>query len=243
MIPRRRGFTLIEVVLAIAIGALLLMAVYAVLAAAQGAQQTVDRQTRAGRTATALFAQLRLDIAAATLYRDDEVAFIGDVPQPGGPHRLDLLTLAPARSEIVAPQGGALAITPNEVGYQARREGAAAYYRLYRREQTWRDATPTAGGALEALADGVQTFKLSFRDDGGWVDQWIDRKRLPRAVRVELVIWAGDGPTPAAREPGAEYRFVRRIAIPGRGVVLDLGKPSPDAETEEEGGGEPGDGG
>ena len=96
----KRGFTLVEVVLAIAIGALLLLAVYGVLAAAERTRTTIDHQTRAGRAATAVFNQLRADLAAATIYRDQEVTFLcdRDAANPGAPQRLDFLTLAPPRS-------------------------------------------------------------------------------------------------------------------------------------------------
>ena len=51
-----------------------------------------------------------------------------------------------------------------------------------------------------------------------------------REVKVELVL-RGGGPVPPARDPATELRLTRRIAIVGRGLVLDLGAGSDDDDT------------
>ena len=208
----RAGFTLLEVVLAIAIGALLLLAVHAVLVSADASRRAIERRTHASRSAAAVFSLMARDLAAATVYRDVEVGFAG-TREPGGNHRIDFLALVRSEREVAGRSS-----LPTEVGYVALRDPAGGpRYRLYRREQFYRDGTPTRGGTLEPVCDDIVRFRARYHDGTSWRDTWTESRRLPRAVEVELVL-AVDGESGGQ----AEDVFVRQMPIYGAGFGLTL---------------------
>lgn len=216
----RDGFTLIEVMLAISIGALVLLTVYGVLNAALSAREAIDRSNRAGRVALGIFNQLSRDLAAAYLYKDAEEGFVGQDHAEGGEKldRLDFLTLSPSTI-----QKGETSSRPTEVGYQVQAVAGSPYYRLYRREAFYSDAKPGSGGDLVPLYDGVFRLDFGYQDGQGqsYSESWTGKKTLPVRVKVELGIWVGEG-TPSSREKDREYTYTQVVAIQGQGLKLDL---------------------
>ena len=222
----RKGLTLIEVMLAMTIGALVVLMVFGVLTTALDARGAIEASNRAGRVSTAIFNQIARDLAAAYLYRDVEDGFVGQ--EGGGADRFDFISLTPSSIEM-----GEVASQPTEVGYQVRPIPGHAYQRLYRREGFYTDSKPTRGGELIPLYDGIFNFRVSYHDGESWITIFTNQKVLPRLVKVKLGIWVGEG-TPESRDQTKEYSYTQTFSVPAEGLTFDL--EPPEEEEGERGG-------
>ena len=171
----QRGFTLVEMLIALAIFGMLTAAGVALLSLTVRTQETAERLLgevgeirRAGALLTADLAQ-----AAPRIRRDGEGrrhrAFAGD----GGAGPLLIALVRRGR------EGGAGRSSLQRVEYRLR-DG---------RLERW--SWPHVDGGGEPVAvpvlEGVRALRLRYRDqDGGWRDRWdpTDAVRLPRAVEL-----------------------------------------------------------
>jgi len=179
----RRGFTLLEAVVALAIAAVMLTALYGALARAGTAhgraEQAVDRLA-AARTAL-----LRLG---------DEVEAALPAPEPAAPERF--VVRAP---QADAPPWSTLrfatlttADEPRLVAYRV--EGAGDGAALVRASAS-RFAPPDAPEPTGVtLVEGVHVFRVRALDREGWHPAWTTPD-LPRAVEIVLGVDDGAGGT------------------------------------------------
>jgi general secretion pathway protein J len=192
----RRGFTLVELMLAILILAIMMSIIYAVVVSTVEAAHRVEEITSSSEIGPALLTQIRSDIESAFLPKEGEF-FVGlDVKMgTGNRDRIDFVSGAMAYGSEVDTEDPRFH-SVNEVGYQVIESrttpGAGT---LYRREDIGLDAEPLRGGTLTELYDRVSHFKLRYLDGEKWRDDWNSKtmkNKLPRAVRIELKILAAD---------------------------------------------------
>jgi prepilin-type N-terminal cleavage/methylation domain-containing protein len=184
---RRNGFTLIEIVLAVALCAVVMMIIYGVVISTIQAAERVDELTHGSEIGPAILAQIREDIGAAFLPGDDQEYFVGQ--ERGGRDRVDFVSSA----AVFAPEttGSEPAVhSVNELGYQVK-EGPSAEdgLVLYRRVDPFIDAEPLRGGRLTAIAEKVISFKVGYWSGAEWLPSWSASKhenQLPSSIRVEL---------------------------------------------------------
>lgn len=189
----RRGFTLVELMLAILILAIMMSIVYGVVVSTVEAAHRVEEITASSEIGPAILTQIRSDLEAAFLPKEGDY-FVGlDVKAgTGNRDRIDFVSSAMAYgSEFDTDEPRFHSV--NEVGYQVVESrtvpGAGT---LYRREDLGLDAEPLRGGRLTELYDRVSHFKLRYLDGELWKDEWSSKamKKLPAAVRIELRIFA-----------------------------------------------------
>jgi type II secretion system protein J len=196
---RRTGFTLVELMLAILILAILMTIIYGVVVSTVQAQRRIEEISESSEIGPAILTQIRSDLEAAFVPVAGSKEEADQAPDPflavdrkgssGDRDRIDLLAAVPAYG---AEREGedARFHTLNEVGYQvldSREEPGVGI--LYRREDFGRDADPLRGGFLTEMYDRVQHFNLSFWDGERWRAEWSVKKeqgRLPRAIRIDL---------------------------------------------------------
>jgi general secretion pathway protein J len=186
MTPKRAGFTLIEVLIALSILALVATLGYRALASLSDSEAQLTAEARHWRNLDGLFARLEADLREA-LPRDvrtgsgSEPAWLGDVDDAGnGELRF---SRAGPEFEIEPGSGG------QRIGYRLRNGAVEVLYwpRL--------DQPGTVLPQAYALADGITQFRVDYLDArGGWRDRWpvLGEPPVPRAARVALMLANGD---------------------------------------------------
>lgn len=219
---RSRGFTLLEVLISIAILAaitsLLFGAFSALKKSKDGLARVQDRQ-REGRLAMAritrelqsAYVSAHLPINQALIQQ--KTIFKGERGTPAD--RVDFTAFANRRLEKDAHVSDQCELSyfgsPNPDG--------SGTNDLVRRIDTTIDLEPTKGGRIEVLATDIDLFDLQFLDaqTGQWQEQWDTSQttgqpdRLPLQVRVILVL--NGGSRSAADRGRGTIRLVTKVGL------------------------------
>lgn len=180
------GFTLIEVLLAVAIVAVIAVLGYRAVAALSESENRLAAEATRWRTLDLFFARLEGDLRQAMprparLSETREPAWLGTADAAGNS------ALAFSRA------GPEFTLEPRSAGQRLAyryRDGAVEvlYWASYDRP---RGALPTA----YTLLDGVARFELAYlARDGVWANAWpvTGESELPRAIRVRLTLASGN---------------------------------------------------
>ncbi len=186
----RRGFTLLEVVIAIAIVAVIAVLGYRALAALSDAETRLAAEATRWRTLDLFFARLEGDMRQAVprFARSGaarEAPWLGFMTNSGGNDGDSELAFSRAGPEFDIEPGSA----GQRLGYRSRNGSVEVlYWPSYDRPQ---DAQPTS----YALLPDVARFRLTYLTrDNAWIDRWpvAGDADLPRAVRVQLTLSSGE---------------------------------------------------
>jgi general secretion pathway protein J len=203
---RARGMTLLEVVVAIGILAMVAVLIHGVIdSLSRGKKGEAMRSERSheGREAVARIlrdvssAYLSLHVPAITALMTERTAFVGHNSMPFD--RLDFTAFAHQRTERDSHESDQA-----EVGYFVVPDPEVPdKMDLVRREQTPIDTDPLKGGIVNVVAENVSEFDVHYLDPltDQWMDSWDSMQvsgqpnRLPLAISVRLVLkGVGDGP-------------------------------------------------
>lgn len=226
--PPVRAFTLIELLLAITLSALVISAVVAVLFAALRLRNQTARRLELASSIQQTLALLRRDLAGIALPSTDSTnAMAGSlvyggitgINDPAGTG-MQLFTTSGIISEFtpwadLQKVGYALRLPTNAVGSIGRD--------LHR--VVTRNLLPQLAETYEdqILLRDVQSFDLFFYDGSTWRNTWggtNETVSIPRAVRVNLVVADAD---PAERERGMS---ANRSLLPYQIVIPVLVTPA-----------------
>ena len=184
---RRQGFTLIEILIALAILALVAVLGYRAVSSLTESEARLAAESERWRGLDALFARLESDMRA-TAPREVRV---GNATEPGWAARADGLgnaeiRLARAGPEFVLEPGSA----GQRIGYRLHQGAIEVLY--------WPHLDEPAGvePLAYALADRIARFEVGYLDGRGeWHDHWplLGETAVPRAVRIVLTL--DDGAT------------------------------------------------
>ena len=212
MTRRAAGFTLVEVMIAIAITAILGTLTIGTFRQLDRAMGLVRGDTERYAAAEAALTRLAREVSMAFLsdhfdkkqYRDPPTLFRGREDQ------LLFTTMAHVRLYKDARESDQGVV---EYGVDSDPEHAGEQA-LFRREKPRIDADPERGGARNVVADHVTALRFSYWDPKRkeWVREWSTRstehaKELPERVRVELELKLPDGRT-------EKLSTEARVAIP-----------------------------
>jgi type II secretion system protein J len=195
----RRGFTLVELMLAILILAIMMSIIYGLVVSTVSAARRVEEITASSEIGPAILTRVRSDLQAAFIPKDGEF-FVGSKRPGGGADRdrIDFISGEMAYgTEIEGEDARFHSI--NEVGYQvleSRKDPNVGV--LYRREDYFIDAEPLKGGRLTEVYDRVRSFSLRYYDGEAWRPDWSNKaqKGLPKAVEIEVKILVTDRDNP-----------------------------------------------
>jgi type II secretion system protein J len=197
------GFTLVELMLAILILAIMMSIVYGVLVSTVTAARRIEEITASSEIGPAILTRIRADLESAFLPKDGEF-FLGGKRAGGGADRdrLDFISSEVAygsENDVEEPRFHCI----NEVGYQvldSRKDPNAGI--LYRREDFFIDADPLKGGHLTEMYDRVRSLSFRYFDGEEWKPEWSSKakKSLPKAVEIELKILVTERDNPAKEQ-------------------------------------------
>ncbi len=168
-----RGFTLLEVLVAIMLASLLLTSIYGVFSTTSAAKEQVDQQGAALHLGRVLISRLDRELLGLTLNEPDPLPVIA-----GGENSLNEPYLAFVTTSTGAPQPGMRKVR----------------YRLGRDQQgqltLWRSETglnSRAPATEENLAHGIAQLTFNFFDGRNWQDHWDSRNNgRPQLVRIGI---------------------------------------------------------
>jgi general secretion pathway protein J len=177
-----RGFTLIEIMLAVSILAVVILLATAALRVGLRAWEAGQRRVDLQQEGRALVELLSEALAGATPYQGR----LGSNPErvvlfEGEPDEVRFVTTAPPLT-LDAPAAPYHAVILGRKGSDA--------LRLVERLVPSDDPFP-ADGPERVLSSSITRFRLEYRDDAGaWQERWDGREAggLPTAVRLELAV-------------------------------------------------------
>ena len=180
------GFTLIEVLVAIGILAIVAVLAYRATAAMTDGEARLAQETRRWRTLDAIFVRLESDLREAV----PRHARNGDAIEPAW-------SIAPADSRgdsalVFTRAGPEFSVEPGIAGQRIgyRLDGDVLQIAYWPRLDNPPDASP----AVYALASGIAAFRiLALASDGTLVDRWprAGESDVPRGVKIELSLADG----------------------------------------------------
>ncbi|HUH93011.1 MAG TPA: type II secretion system minor pseudopilin GspJ [Casimicrobiaceae bacterium] len=183
---RPRGFTLVEVLIAVAIVALLSLLGYRAIAALSDSETKLSAEATRWRTLDLFFARLEGDLRQAV----PRPARLGGTREPAWAGATDatgnaLLEFSRAGPEFTLEPSSAGA----RMGYRFH-DGTVdvLYWASYDRPQS-------AAPAAYPLISGIARFQIAYlAKDGSWLDSWPQpgEADLPRAVKVDLALESGE---------------------------------------------------
>jgi general secretion pathway protein J len=220
---RPRGFTLVELLIAIGVLALISLLIYGAFAGMRNSKEGVARlgdRLHEGREALRrmtrelqsayVSAHVPLDLSLAVV----RTAFIGTRGTPAD--EVHFNTFAHRRLDRDARESDQA-----EIGYfGAPNPKDHHIVDLVRRLDRRPDLDPDKGGRVDVLATDIDLFDLQYLDPftGDWVETWDTRQaagqpdRLPLQVRITLVLNGGRRRT--ADRSRDTLRFVTKVGIP-----------------------------
>ena len=220
---RGYGFTLLEVLVAIAVLAVLSMLLYGAFSGLKRTKEGVERINDRQREARMAMARMVRELQMAYLSAHEPVpptrpvqrtVFKGASGIPGD--RIDFVAFAHRRLDRDSRESDQCEISY----YLASNPDNPGVVDLLRRESSIIDLDPEHGGRLEVLATDVDLFDVAFLEPQTiqWLETWDSTQatgqlgRLPIQVRIALVL--NGGRRSARGRAQAPIKLITKISIP-----------------------------
>ncbi len=226
MRDHRGGFTLLEILMATAMTAVLAGSLYASLYIAFRAKESAMRSVESPRASQAAFEMLRQDIASAVVPTGLLAGpFVGANATVSPDSEGDTLSLHTVSADVETSFGeGDIRL----VEYFCQVDEDANGSTLIRAVTTNLLSTRQVEPVQEVVCRGVKEFHLRYFDGTAWQDSWDSTTRnnvLPTAVEVTLEL---KEPTAKSQDQSG-YRMTRVLLVP-------CGQAVPDETTDTAGG-------
>ena len=223
--PATAAFTLIELVISVALASVILMAAYACMSAALAGRDTVESRSTAIQGARVALDRIGADLRAA-LPLSSEFEFIG-MQRTLGDSRADNLDFA---THNYAPRREREADIC-EISYFVSESPETGRLTLWRRRDPVPDGKPLEGGFREEILEGIRELRFEYYDGFDWYEEWGDTEidlenadttylasnlyGMPEAVRITLVVEAeADAPRGGnAESQPAELAFQSLVRL------------------------------
>ena len=197
--PRnRRGFTLVEVMVAAAVLTLIMAIIYGSFAGSLKSMEISEEMSVVTRSANLILDRMVREIGNASLLEDASQegmshVFVGEDREEDGVPR-DTLNFVSTAAPLRGPNVGF-----KEVGYVVEIDAETNDAVLVIREDAPADDDPKAGGRKYALGRGIWGLDFTYYDDRGreW-ERWesdnpLFSRRLPRVVTITLILKTAQG--------------------------------------------------
>lgn len=231
----RRGFTLIEMMLSVALTALIFAMIGGVLLSVIQARDGVEDMLLQDKGGYGVLNTLRRDLTGVYAYQLGALAFKGeDKEQNGRPaDELHFVTTADVAEADESGRKPRLV----EVGYRMKEADEGDAIVLFRRASGLEGDPLTGGGPYSAIYQKVWSLDITYLDkDKNWQEKWEDPKNLPLAVKVVLELLPDEVEKIAAEQEGREMR------IPKYQMTVGIPATTTAPENQNTGQGEGGEG-
>jgi prepilin-type N-terminal cleavage/methylation domain-containing protein len=226
MTPRRRqrGLTLVEMIVASALTALLAGATVTMLRTMTATRTRVDRQAVLQQEARSALRAITVTLRNAYRTTGDDWDIEG-IPGSAATQHADRLRLfSVSRRQLRTEQGES---DVRECEFFLARSSAEALPVLVRRMDPTRNPAPDGGGIAERIAGNVVALAFAYHDGQTWRGYWKSADRTwPKAISVRLIVADENDPTVTA----AASAIVGYTYPP----VHNLGEVSPLEESAQE---------
>lgn len=208
MTPRdQRGFTLIEVLIAVVLLAVISVLVFQSMGSMAGSRERFETRSQVYRGANVFLDRMTRELATAVLYSNVELLGVSangeqmsksvfSAANNGDQDKLTFDNLSHTRYLKDAKESDLSEVTyfleRQEVGEGESDDGL---YAIKRREKCPLDAEPGEKGTVTVLLEGVKELNFRYFDPvkGEYQEEWDTTKldfanRLPRAVEITLVM-------------------------------------------------------
>lgn len=193
--PARRatsGFTLVELVAAVAITALITASTATVLHTIQSTQRRLDTQMQRQAEARAGIGAIATALRNAWRPSAEDGAFLEGLDDVLGGAPADRIAFFTIRHRPVRP--GEPESDVHEVAFHLEPPAGPEVDgpMLMMRIDPTRNAPPDGGGVMHPVARHVVGLDIAYHDGIDWRDAWpADRRGWPTAVRIELLVATG----------------------------------------------------
>jgi len=194
----RRGFSLLEVLIALAITTSIMAAVIQTLDSVRRGVDTIHNLVETENTGPRILEQLRTDLRRLAVYDVADYKLLkgeNDLAFGVESDRLDFVAFAESVVPFEPPGLDPVRAPLNEIGYRLRpNPDRKDFLELYRREDPLLDDRPQEGGSYSLLYDRVVSFDVTYAAQPEisplWKDDWDSEveRALPFAIRVVLEI-------------------------------------------------------
>lgn len=230
----RGGFTLIEVLIAIAIFSLLMIAVYQTFDQGVRSYQTVEHSRELNETARLILDRIGDDLQSAAIFQDNpDMVLVGEDGTGARGQSADRLVFATLNHLALDPNAPESDLA--EVEYRIRPDPETREPLLVRREKAYLDDDHEQGGVLSILSDKVTGLNFRYFDgteslkerwdaraqgdqvaheQGQQLSRTVNTGLLPQAVETTLVVRDADGRDVA-------FTSVTRLALAKPPAVID----------------------
>jgi len=189
----RRGFTLLEILLAIALVAIIMAVAYGIVVSTVQAAERIEETTLGTEIGPVILNQFRQDVEAAFVPDQEKDWFVGQ-DRKGSSGDRDRIDFVAGVTAFGADDSFAEAKfhNVNEIGWlvEDSRKNAGETV-LYRREDYFTDDEPLKGGRMAALYDRVVAFDVTYWDGEKWVESWQSKAnngKAPAAVKLVMIL-------------------------------------------------------
>lgn len=192
---RTRGFTLVEVLLAMAILAVIMTGIYASFSTAGMNVEHAEVIREETDIARALINRLSADIENAYLQTNNALTFFygkkKETESGGEQVRRDTISMT-TLTNWRKPDSKETELW--EVGYFFKEKPEGGGHTLYRREkrELSSDAPPLEGGVEYEITDRVAGLQFRYLSGSDWTDEgWEQKAAIPKAVEITLTLDSG----------------------------------------------------
>ena len=180
---QRNGFTLIELIVATSMLAMLAGASYAALSTGTRAAAKVKRYNNMIAHGQAALQAIAYDVRAAVIHEDFVLTALDRANEDVPTDTIDFIAAGKPRLQYQEPTSGRY-----EVGYYIENDPDTDFQWLVRREDATLDMDGLEGGAITLVGPYVNSLNLSFYDGIQWYTSWEQSETLPELVYVEIVV-------------------------------------------------------
>lgn len=198
----QKGFTLIEVLIAVVLLAIISFLVYQSMGSAIGSKERFETREQTYRVANIFMDRVTKELATAVLYANIELLGVSPNGEQmsksvfsgsnnGNQDKLTFDTLSHTRYLKDTKESDLAEVTY----FLETQEEGGGLYSLKKRDKSPLDAEPGEKGRVMVLMDGVKEFNLRYYDPvkAEYAEEWDTTKldyanKLPRAVEITLVL-------------------------------------------------------